>query len=155
MVRKRSWTKEQLRNAVLNSRSYRQVINKLGLVPAGGNYTQIKKYIFEYGLNTKHFLGKGWNKGLVFNPNPEKPIEELLVKGRKYQSHKLRKRLIKIGLKDPWCEKCNWAKKTMSGYLPLELDHINGDSADNRIKNLRILCPNCHSLTPHHRGRKN
>ncbi|MDE1988391.1 MAG: HNH endonuclease, partial [Patescibacteria group bacterium] len=37
--------------------------------------------------------------------------------------------------------------------LPLELDHINGDRHDNRLENLRILCPNCHSLKPTHRGR--
>ena len=43
--------------------------------------------------------------------------------------------------------------KTVEGYLPLELDHINGDRYDNRLENLRVLCPNCHSLTPTHRGR--
>jgi len=44
--------------------------------------------------------------------------------------------------------------KTPDGYLPLELDHINGDHHDNRLENLRILCPNCHSLKPTHRGRR-
>lgn len=153
MLRKRSWTKEQLEEAVIKSRSFRQVINDLGLIPAGGNYSQIKKYISEYRLSTRHFLGRGWNKGLIFNPNPERPIEELLVRGRICQSHKLRQRLIKVGIKNPWCEKCHWAKKTDSGYLPLELDHINGDSSDNRINNLQILCPNCHSLQLTHRGK--
>ncbi|MGB4076287.1 MAG: HNH endonuclease [Minisyncoccia bacterium] len=37
--------------------------------------------------------------------------------------------------------------------MPVELDHVNGDRHDNRIENLRILCPNCHSLKPTHRGR--
>ncbi|KKQ13143.1 MAG: hypothetical protein US27_C0015G0001, partial [Candidatus Moranbacteria bacterium GW2011_GWF1_36_78] len=48
---------------------------------------------------------------------------------------------------------CGWHKVSKDGRLPLELDHINGDSKDNRIKNLRVLCPNCHSLKPTHRGR--
>lgn len=38
------------------------------------------------------------------------------------------------------------------GRIPLELDHINGDRHDNRLENLRVLCPNCHSLKPTHRG---
>ncbi len=47
---------------------------------------------------------------------------------------------------------CGWNKTTKDGRLPLELDHINGDSRDNRLTNLQILCPNCHSLQPTHRG---
>jgi hypothetical protein len=39
------------------------------------------------------------------------------------------------------------------GYLPKVVDHINGNSRDNRIGNLRVLCPNCHSLKSNHRGR--
>ena len=50
-------------------------------------------------------------------------------------------------------ENLDKVKKSIDGRIPLELDHINGDRHDNRIKNLRILCPNCHSLQPTHRGR--
>lgn len=57
------------------------------------------------------------------------------------------------GLKPACCEECGWAKISNDGRLPLELDRINGDRNDNRIENLRILCPNCHSLQPTHRGR--
>lgn len=51
------------------------------------------------------------------------------------------------------CEDCGWAKSSEDGRIPVELDHINGDRHDNRLENLRILCPNCHSLRLTHRGK--
>jgi hypothetical protein len=150
---KRSWNPKQLQEAIQTSKSYRQVLQKLGLKEAGGNYEQIKKYIKEYHFNISHFTGKVWNKGLKGLSVPRIPLEKILVKNSTYQSFKLKKRLFIAGLKSPRCEECGWAEKTSDGYLPLELDHINGDHNDNRLENLRILCPNCHSLKPSHRGR--
>lgn len=152
-MRKRSWTEEQLKKAVKNSFSYRQVLSKIGLQEAGGNYEQIKKYIKEYKLEIKHFKGRGWNLGLRGIGKPRIPLEKILIKNSDFQSYKLKKRLFAAGLKPKHCEECDWAEKTPDGYLPLELDHINGDRHDNRIENLRILCPNCHSLKSTHRGR--
>ncbi len=152
-MKKRTWTVEELKNAVKNSFSYRQVLAKLNLREAGGNYAQIKKYIKELELNTGHFKGRGWNLGMHGIGIPRIPLEKILVKNSTFQSFKLKKRLFMAEIKPQYCEECNWAKKTFDGYLPLELDHINGDRHDNRLENLRILCPNCHSLKPTHRGR--
>ena len=151
--RKRTWSVNQLNNAVKHATSFRQVLIKLGLREAGGNYDQIQKYIKEYKLSTKHFKGKAWNKGLTGIGKPRIALEKILCKGVYFQTFQLKKRLFSAKLKSEYCEQCGWAKKTIDGYLPLELDHINGDRRDNRIENLQILCPNCHSLTPHHRGR--
>lgn len=154
MTTVRSWTDEELTFAVKDSRSYRMVLIKLKLVPAGGNYAQIKASIDRLGLSTVHFSGKGWNVGWKFDPRKTRlTLDEILVKDRPTQSHKLRLRLISEGLKKPLCELCGWHKTDAGGRLPLELDHINGNHADNRIENLRILCPNCHSLQPTHRGK--
>lgn len=152
-MRKRSWTEIQLKEAIKRSLSFRQVLYKLGLREAGGNYKQIKKYIKEYNLNISHFKGRGWSAGLKGIGKPRLSLEQILVKNSFFQSFKLKKRLFNVGLKPQKCEQCGWAKRTKNGYLPLELDHINGDHHDNRLENLRILCPNCHSLTLHHRGR--
>lgn len=153
MPKSRKWNLEELENAVKKSYSIRQVIESLGLVPAGGNYQQVKRTIKELNLSTEHFTGQGWRKGKSFSFKPRKSLKEILVKGSNFQSFKLRNRLFKEGLKKPKCELCGWAERSIDGRIPVELDHVNGDKYDNRIKNLRILCPNCHSLQPTHRGR--
>ncbi len=153
MSKRRTWSNDQLIEAVKNSTSVRQVLKKLGLALAGGNYSQIKKYIKEFDLKTDHMKGMGWNKGMRGIGKPLIPLEKILVEDSSFQSYKLKNRLFKLGLKDQKCEECDWAKKTEDGRLPLELDHINGNSRDNRLENLRVLCPNCHSLKPTHRGR--
>lgn len=153
MARIRSWADEQLVEAVAASKSYRQVLLLLGLIPAGGNYEQVKRRVRELGLVTEHFTGMGWNIGLQFHPNPPAPLETLLVVDGTAQSFVLKKRLFVAGLKKPKCELCGWAKRSADGRVPVELDHINGNHHDNRLENLRILCPNCHSLQPTHRGK--
>jgi hypothetical protein len=153
-MRKRTWQLEDLRQAVETSTSYRQVLEKLSLKGSGGNYEQIKKYIKDEQLNIEHFKGRGWNRGLMGTGRPRMPLDKVLILGSEVQSFKLKKRLFHAGLKPMHCEECGWAKLSENGYLPLELDHINGNRHDNRIENLRILCPNCHSLRPTHRSRK-
>ncbi len=152
-MRQRKWHESDLVTAVHNCKSYRCVLKSLGLVPAGGNYEQVKSEISRLGLDATHFLGMGWNTGRTGGYMPKIPLSEILVENSSFQSYKLKRRLFKEGLKAEACEECGWAVKTADGYLPLELDHINGNRHDNRLINLRVLCPNCHSLKPTHRGR--
>ncbi len=154
MPRVRSWTDDQLAQAVASCESYRAVLVQIGLVPAGGNYVQVTQRVSDLKLDTSHFTGKGWNSGWKFDPRvPAKPLDVLLVKDSDTQSNTLKRRLFSAGLKNPKCEICGWGKKSQDGRTPVELDHINGDKHDNRFENLRILCPNCHSLQPTHRGK--
>ena len=66
------------------------------------------------------------------------------------QSDKLKIRLINEGYLDPRCDICG-ITRWLDGEVPLQLDHKNGNKDDNSLKNLRLLCPNCHALTPQYR----
>jgi 5-methylcytosine-specific restriction endonuclease McrA len=64
----------------------------------------------------------------------------------------LKKRLVKAGLKEPRCERCGLDTWRSAG-LSLTLHHMNGIRDDNRLENLQLLCPNCHSQTDTFAGR--
>lgn len=153
-MRKKSWTEDQLKLAACECRSIRQILGKLNLAPSGGNYAQIQKYLRIYNIDTGNIKGKSWCKGLKLQGKPRVKLDELLVVHSTFQSYKLKNRLFSSGLKPKVCEECGWSRIAPSGHLPLEVHHINGDRSDNRIENLIILCPNCHSLRPNYRGRK-
>ena len=81
------------------------------------------------------------------------PLDDILAgKYPKYQSNKLRNRLIVEGYKEAKCESCG-NDQWMGQQISLEVDHINGISNDHRLENLRILCPNCHAQTDTYRGK--
>lgn len=147
----RTWKKENLIEAVKSSKSYAEVLRKLNLKAAGGNYIQIKKYISEYNLDITHFSGQGWSKGINRNTKAV-DLKEKLVDGKFVNSNRLRLQLISSGIFEAICSNCN-NNKWLGSNIPLELDHINGKREDNRIENLRLLCPNCHALTPTYRGK--
>jgi hypothetical protein len=144
------YTEEQLKEAVKNSASMRQVLQKLDVAAYGGNYDVLRKAIKHFKLDTSFFTGQAWNKGE--NLPPKQPIKNHLNNKFPIQSYKLRNRLLKEGFFEHRCSKCentNWFNRP----IPLELDHINGNNKDNRIENLRLLCPNCHALTPTYRSK--
>lgn len=148
----RKYTKEQFIQAVKENKSYAGVMKQLGLIPAGGNYETVKKKITKLNLDISHFTGKGWNVGLKFKPKTARPLSEILIENSNYQSYKLLRRLLKEGVKQRMCERCNnieWEDNP----IPLELHHINGIHSDNRLENLQVLCPNCHALTDNYRGK--
>jgi hypothetical protein len=112
----------------------------------------MKLLLERLGVDTSHFVGQGWRKGITSPVVAARPLEEVLVVGRRVQSNNLKERLIREGLKKRICELCE--RKDWNGRpIPLELDHVNGRRDDNRLENLRIVCPNCHAQTSTYRGR--
>lgn len=144
-----------------SSISYAQVINKLRnykgdnakYSQSGSANAKIKEYAFSIGLNSDHMLGQGHYKGVKKESVYNYALEEVLVENSFYNTVSLKNRLIKEGLleyKCLWCgNKGTWNDKEIT----LQIDHTNGVYNDNRLENLRILCPMCHSYTLTFRGR--
>lgn len=156
--KKRRWTDEQLAEAVKKSRSYHQVFVNLGLRVGGGAHVAMRQRIEALGLDTSHFLGQGWNKGdhsgHLARVAPKRPLEEVLVRDSDYHcTNSLKRRLLRLGLLENKCYECHAPPEWRGKPLAHRLDHVNGDRTDNRIENLRLLCPNCDSQTPTFAGR--
>ncbi len=146
-----TYTEQQLKDAIACSYSIAQVLAKLGIIPAGGNYHTIKLRIAKLNIDTSHFKSQGWNKGLNF-PDRVRPLSDYLNNKQTIGSHRLRKRMLREGLFIHQCSVCE-LDRWLGEPIPLELDHINGNRVDNSIENLRLLCPNCHAFTPTYRGK--
>jgi hypothetical protein len=150
MMAKRTFTDDQLISAVENNITISDVLKDLGLRAAGGNYKSIHNHVKRLNLNIDHW--NPYHNCIAVNKKRRKPIEEIMVVDSSYSRSSLKKRLIKEKIIEYKCDKCNiieWHGERLS----LQLDHINGIWDDNRLENLRFLCPNCHSLTKNFAGR--
>jgi hypothetical protein len=145
------YTKELLAPVVAESKSYAEVIRRLGLDWSGGTQNHLVSRIKSHGLNTSHFLGQGRNCGTEHKGGNKKlHWSEVLVlnrrRGWKEGVSRLRQAMIDSGI--PYvCACCGCRPEWRGQPLILEIDHENGDSRDNRRGNVRFLCPNCHSQT--------
>ena len=149
---KRKYTDQEFIDAVRSNFSVSGVLEALNLAPAGGSYKLFHKRIKLLNLDTSHFTGQGHLKGKIHEWNKKIPLENILVENSDYSISSLRIRLVKENLLKDECSRCTlfeWQGEKLS----LHLDHINGNNTDNRLENLRFLCPNCHSLTPTYCGR--
>lgn len=157
MGRRSKYTKELLEKVVNVSRNMTEVLKNLGLKPIGGNFRNISDHIRHNEVSTAHFETErhGWARGKTKLTDERVAKcargrsltnEEIFVENAPpIQGNRIGRRLVELG----WEYKCSicglsdWLGKTIT----LHLDHINGVGNDNRIENLRFLCPNCHQQT--------
>lgn len=141
-VRKyKTHTKESLQPIVSISTSWRDVLSKLGYSSGyRGSQTHIKKRAISLGVDFSHFKGARWNKGMLFPP--KRPITDYF-EGAYISSNSLKKRIVKEGLKEWKCERCS-NTEWLGEKIPLELHHIDHNPKNNKLDNLKLVCPNCH-----------
>lgn len=117
-------------------------------------YNQFKTRCDIDNIDYSHIqLGKLCNQGKKFKKESI-PLENILTKNSTYSRGHLKKRLINDNILENKCYICNMDPVWQNKKLVMVIDHINGISNDNRIENLRLVCPNCHSQTETFAGKK-
>jgi hypothetical protein len=122
----------------------------VGLRDAGGNFRTIQRHAKAWGISAEHFDPNPSRRGTRREPPP---LEAVLVENCSYKRSHLKKRLYAEGIKERRCEMCGQDEEWKGARMALILDHINGVANDNRLENLRIVCPNCAATLDTHCGR--
>lgn len=136
---------EEIIEAVKNSLSIQQVLDKIGASKTSGAVHQlISRRVKKLNLDTSHFK----KAGSFSSRNTKHKPEDILIYNRRNgireRSHFLRKALLENG-REYICEQCGLKDKWNNKELKLEIDHIDNNPINNEEDNLRFLCPNCHS----------
>jgi hypothetical protein len=144
----RWYTTEQLAAAVAAATSYAGVLRQLGLPQAGGSQAYLARRIRKEGHDTAHFTGQAHMRGRV--GSRRLTAEDLLVVrppgSPRVVAAKLRRAMLESGVPQ-LCASCGLGPWWQDQALTLIVDHVSGDWLDNRLANLRFLCPNCHAQT--------
>jgi hypothetical protein len=148
-----AYGEEQARQAIAASRSWSEALRRLGFCHSGGNPNVLRRRAAKWGISTAHFDPYAASREAL--KRDPKPISEILVVGSSYSRSSLKRRLFESGLKERRCELCGQGELWRGKPIGLILDHVNGVRDDNRLLNLRIVCPNCAATLATHCGRIN
>jgi hypothetical protein len=147
------FTEAAARAAIARSRCWAEALRALGYSPRGGNPRTLQRYAVLWQISTDHFDPDAVRRER--SGGSRTPIAAILVEGSTYHRGHLKSRLFAEGLKERSCETCGQGEIWRGNRMALILDHANGVPTDNRLPNLRILCPNCAATLETHCGRKN
>lgn len=137
---------------VENSKSIKEILAFFALENKGHNYRTLKNRIKKLKIDTSH-LAKNYDVMVQNNLKKKTPIKEILVENSNYNKSHLKKRVMKEGFLEDRCYICGLSKKWNDKPIIMVLDHINGVDNDNRLENLRLVCPNCNSQLNTHCGK--
>ena len=140
------YEKSELVIIVAGCNSYREVLVKLNRNESGGSYRILKKLLVRYEIDVSHFTIKRENIGV----RTKYENNVLFTKDSIISRACIKKRIINDNLLEYKCVKCGNKGEWLGEKITLILDHINGVNNDNRLENLRFLCPNCNSTLPTH-----
>ncbi len=141
----RNLSKEKLQQLINDSQSLGEVIKKLGLAHCGSQYSNLRKRVKNDNLDLSNFSNKRFtDKTVMFNIIPN---DLVFIENSTTSRSSVKEKILKQNLIAYVCLECGNDGSWNGKKLSLQLDHLNGIRNDNRLNNLRFLCPNCHSQT--------
>jgi Zn finger protein HypA/HybF involved in hydrogenase expression len=149
---------EKFQQLLNTSNSFVDILIKIGLDPYNGNHKTLNHRIKEEGFDisileeNRRKSRERHMKSLLEKKTYK--LKDILVENSKYGSHHLKNKLILQNILKNECSICKNNGEWFGKKLSLQLDHINGINNDNRLENLRLLCPNCHSQTETFSGKR-
>jgi Zn finger protein HypA/HybF involved in hydrogenase expression len=138
------WEKDVLISAAEKSECKSDVLRILEIELNSGNFQTLDKYLKKYGFDINK-LKYGYNRGGKFLET--KTDDEVFCENSQVSKSTLKRRISKNNLIEYKCQECGILDEWNGKKIQLQIDHINGKNNDNCLKNLRYLCPNCHSQT--------
>lgn len=147
---KYNWSVDRIEDAIKDSVSFSETLRKLGIPNVGNNGATLKSIAIKNNIDFSHFTGRA----RTYKPARAYNIEDYLNNRVRVSTYKLKKVLFETGFKENKCEICG-VSEWNNQPIHCQLHHINGNHLDNRLENLQILCPNCHSQTDNYCGNSN